>query len=361
MKPNSSKRYRPKVKLRRARKIGVAPGTVSSDPNAQPTTVRVMCYSQNAVYEQPIQHVAELKTLLGKWPIIWIDLAGLGDASLIMQLGDLLQIHPLALEDAVNVHQRAKVDAFKDHLFMVARMCNPGEGHNTEQVSFFLKEGILMTFQERPGDCWDPVRERIRQGRGNLRVSGVDYLAYALMDGVIDSYFPAVDGIGSQLEEYDELLAQTEVMSSQTRFAGLHDVRHQLLGLRRAIRPHRDMINELIRDNLPLFTIETKVFLRDCFDHVIQLLDLVDSYRELTADLREFQMSLIGLRMNEIMRVLTVISTIFMPLSFIAGLYGMNFDHMPELHWGFGYGFALTLMVATAGGMLWFFRRQGWF
>jgi len=359
---NNGIRKRSKMKLRRSNRVGSAPGTVNTDPNAQATSIRVMCYSPNAIHEQAITSVNELRGILNKWPMIWIDVCGLGTASTILQLGELLSLHPLALEDSVNVHQRSKVDAFIDHLFIVARMCNPGEGHVTEQVSFFLKAGVLITFQERAGDCWDPVRERIRAGRGNLRTSGVDYLAYALLDSVVDSYFPTVDAIGEQLDSYDE---QLDSADSRARYHGLHEVRHQLLGLRRSIRPHRDMINELIRDDLPLIGIETRVFLRDCFDHVIQLLDLVDTYRELTADLREYQMSLNSHRMNEIMKVLTVISTIFMPLSFIAGFYGMNFDsspwNMPELHWHYGYLFAIGLMLATVMGMLWYFRRKGWF
>jgi len=355
-------RHHTKMKLRRRGKIGSAPGTVTVDPNAQATKIRVLCYSPNAIHEQAITSVNDLRAILNKWPMIWIDVSGLGTAAMILQLGELLQLHPLALEDAVNVHQRSKVDAFVDHLFIVARMCNPGEGHVTEQVSFFLKAGVLVTFQERAGDCWNPVRERIRAGRGNLRNLGVDYLAYALLDAVVDSYFPTVDGIGEQLDSYDE---QLESSDSQARYHGLHEVRHQLLGLRRSIRPHRDMINELIRDDLPLISIETRVFLRDCFDHVIQLLDLVDTYRELTADLREYQMSLNSHRMNEIMKVLTVISTIFMPLTFIAGVYGMNFEgspwNLPELHWRYGYFYSLGLMLAALLGMLWYFRRKGWF
>jgi magnesium transporter len=362
MSKNGTRNQHAKMRLRRRGKAGSPPGTVSSDPSAQATTVRVMCYSPNAFHEQAIVSIGDLKQVLAKWPMVWIDVSGLGTIATILQLGELLHLHPLALEDAVNVHQRSKVDAYVDHLFIVARMCNRGEGHLTEQVSFFLKAGVLITFQERAGDCWDPVRERIRGGRGNLRTSGVDYLAYTLLDAVVDSYFPAVDAIGEQLDKFDEQLDQAD---SQSRYQGLHEVRHQLLGLRRSIRPHRDMINELIRDDLPLISIETRVFLRDCFDHVIQLLDLVDTYRELTADLREYQMSLNSHRMNEIMKVLTVISTIFMPLSFIAGLYGMNFDgspwNMPELHWRYGYLFAIGLMVATVMGMLWYFRRKGWF
>ena len=366
MKPSSnniSKRHRAKMKLRRRSKVGAAPGTINTDPNAEQTVIRVICYSHNAIHEQGITRVAELSAILGKWPMIWVDVSGLGTATTIAQLGDLLQLHPLALEDVVNVHQRAKVDAFLDHMFIVARMCNPNEGYNTEQISFFLKTGLIVTFQERMGDSWDPIRERIRLGRANLRNNGVDFLAYALLDAVIDSYFPIVDGIGDQLDQYDEQLAQSD---PQSQFHGLHEVRHKLLALRRAIRPHRDMINELVRDDLPLIAIETRVFLRDCFDHVIQLLDLVDTYRELTADLREFQMSMISNRMNEIMKVLTVISTIFMPLSFIAGLYGMNFDtrspwNMPELGWHYGYPFAFSLMIASVLGMLYYFRRQRWF
>ncbi len=358
-----SKRQRAKMKLRRRSKIGVAPGTIHTDPNAEQTAIRVMCYSPQAVHEQAVTRVAEIAPLLDKWAVVWIDVSGLGTATSISQLGDLLQLHPLALEDVVNVHQRAKVDVFLDHLFIVARASNPGEGYNTEQISFFLKAGVLITFQERVGDSWDPVRERIRSGRANLRSGGVDYLAYALLDSVIDSYFPIVDSIGDQLDQYDEELSQSD---PQTQFHGLHEVRHKLLSLRRAIRPHRDMVNELVRDDLQLIKLETRVFLRDCFDHVIQLLDLVDTYRELTADLREFQMSMVSNRMNEIMKVLTVISTIFMPLSFIVGLYGMNFDtrspwNMPELTWRYGYPFALSLLVATVCGMLYFFHRKRWF
>jgi magnesium transporter len=348
---------------RRSRKVGLPPGTIHVDPAAEATKIRAVCYSADALEEFELERPTQLVDLQSHWPNIWVDVTGLGSASVIADIGQVLKLHPLALEDAVHVHQRAKVDDFGDHVFLVARMSNPGEKHSTEQCAFFLRRGLLVTFQERFGDNWGGVRDRLRSRRGPLRTRGTDYLAYSLLDATVDSYFPTLETIGDRLDEYDEQLADNELNQS---FKELHEMRHQLLSLRRAIRPHRDMLNELIRDDCPFITNETRVFLRDCYDHVIQLLDMVDSFRELTGDLREFQMSLVGNRMNEIMKVLTVLSTLFMPISFIAGLYGMNFNtnspwNMPELDWRFGYLFSLSLMLASVFGMLYFFKRRGWF
>ncbi len=360
---HQGRKHSQRQKPRRSAKIGLPPGTVQTDPTAEATTIRAMCYSSDALEEVDIARPSQIIPLLKRWPNVWVDIAGLGSAQVIAEVGQVLNLHPLAVEDSVHVHQRAKVDDFGDHLFVVARMSNPGEKHVTEQCSLFLRTGMLVTFQERIGDSWGPIRERLRAGRGPLRVQRVDYLAYLLLDAMIDSYFPTLEIIGDQLDEYDERLADSDLSQN---FQQLHDTRHQLLSLRRAIRPHRDMVNELIRDDCQFIAPETRVFLRDCHDHVIQLLDMVESYRELTADLREFQMSLVGNRMNEIMKVLTVISTLFMPLSFIVGLYGMNFNtdspwNMPELNWRMGYPFVFGLMLASIVGMLYFFRRRGWF
>lgn len=352
-----------RLKPRRSAKVGMPPGTVHTDPGAEATKIRAMCYSPEAVAEFDVAHPSQILPLLRRWPNVWVDIAGLGTAQTIAEVGQTLNLHPLAVEDAVHVHQRAKVDDFGDHLFIVARMANSGEKYATEQCSLFLRQGMLVTLQERIGDSWGGIRERLRSGRGPLRSQGTDYLAYLLLDALVDSYFPTLEAIGDHLDEYDEALASNDLKQN---FQQLHDTRNQLLALRRAIRPHRDMVNELIRDDCAFISQNTRVFLRDCYDHVIQLLDMVESYRELTADLREFQMSLVGNRMNEIMKVLTVISTVFMPLSFLAGVYGMNFNtaspwNMPELNWWFGYPFALGLMLASFLGMLAFFRSRGWF
>jgi magnesium transporter len=260
------------------------------------------------------------------------------------------------------VHQRAKVDDFENSIFIIARMIDIEDAANTEQLSFFLKQNLSVSCQERPGDCWDPLRQRIRQQRPNIVNSGVDYLLHSLLDAVIDSYFPAIDKIVEQVDALElEIVESVESHQMQR----VHALRGQLLAIRRAIRPHREMVNELIRDSKPIISPETRVHLRDCYDHVIQVIDTVDTYRELTSDLRDFYLSSVSNNMNEVMKVLTIISTIFIPLSFIAGVYGMNFSNnspwnMPELYWQYGYLFALGLMAIVAGILLVYFRRRRW-
>lgn len=357
-----SRPQRKSLNQRRRSKPGTAPGTITVDPNAQPTKIRVMAYSASAIHETDLQSVDQLKPLLQHWPITWVDVTGLGSAEVIQELRHLFDLHPLAIEDVVNVHQRAKIEQYSDHVFIVARMCNPEDDVHTEQISLFLKDGVLVTFQERPGDCWNPVRERLRQARGRIRSSKVDYLCYALIDSIVDSYFPIVDKLSDRLDDLDEEVTKRVHNSQMHR---VHDLRAELLALRRAIRPHREMINELTREECSMISGETRLFFRDCYDHVIQVIDLVDTYRELTADVRDFYMSSVSNRMNEIMKVLTIIATIFMPLSFIAGVYGMNFDtespwNMPELKWHYGYPLVWVIMLLTVVGFLAFFKRKGW-
>lgn len=357
-----TRRRRKSLNVRRRTKPGTAPGTIQTDPNAEATQIRVMAYTASALHECQIQSVEQLKPLLQHWPVVWVDVAGLGTARTITDLGELFGLHALAMEDVVNVHQRAKLEKYPDSVFIVARMCNPHDYAATEQISMFLKPGLLVTFQERTGDCWNPVRDRLRQARGRIRSSEADYLAYQLLDSTVDSYFPIVDELSEQLDALDEAVTARVYPWQMHR---IHELRGQLLALRRSIRPHREMINELTRDDVPTVTPETRLFFRDCYDHVIQVVDMVDTYRELTADVRDFYLSSVSNRMNEVMKVLTIIATIFIPLSFIAGVYGMNFNtdspwNMPELNWYFGYPFAWTIMILTAGGFLWYFKRKGW-
>jgi len=347
---------------RRRSKPGDAPGQINVDPSANPTSIRVIGFGDGAVFEREIKEVGEIRTLMAQAPKIWIDVIGLGSEPTLRALGELLELHPLALEDVVNVHQRAKVDDFENSIFIIARMIDIEDSTSTEQLSFFLKDNILISCQERPGDCWDPLRQRIRQQRSNIVNSGVDYLLHSLLDAVIDSYFPAIDKIVEQVDALElEIIESVEPHQMQR----VHELRGQLLAIRRAIRPHREMVNELIRDPKPTISPETRVHLRDCYDHVIQVIDTVDTYRELTSDLRDFYLSSVSNNMNEVMKVLTIISTIFIPLSFIAGVYGMNFSNnspwnMPELYWQYGYLFALGLMALVAGALLVYFRRRRW-
>jgi magnesium transporter len=232
----------------------------------------------------------------------------------------------------------------------------------TEQLSLFLGQGFVVTFQERVGDCFDPVRARLRKG-GPIRTRGPDYLTYALIDALVDSWFPVLEQHGERLEDLeDEIL----VHPARRTIARIHELRRDLMALRRAVWPLRDALGALCRDPTPLIAGETRTYLRDCYDHAVQIIDLLESGRELSADLTDAYLSNINNRMNEIMKVLAVIATIFLPLSFIASVYGMNFHtdkspwNMPELAWRFGYPFALGLMVLTVIGMLFFFWRRGW-
>jgi magnesium transporter len=342
---------------------GSPPGTLAVDPSAPPPSIRVLQYSPAAVREQEITEVYEIKKLIGKLPVTWISVQGLGDTNLLKQIGEVLGLHSLALEDVVNVHQRAKADLFEDYLFIVLRMVHLADELETEQLSLFLGKGFVISFQESGGDGLETLRDRIRMGRGRIRNQGADYLAYAILDTAIDGYYPPLEEYGERLEALEEAILEHPIHTPVLR---IHAIKRELLQMRRAVWPLRDMINDLLRDPIPLITPDTRLYLKDCYDHVVQLIDLVETDRELGSDMMDLHLTSASNRMNEIMKVLTIITTIFMPMSFIAGLYGMNFHHeaspwnMPELDWYWGYPFALALMAAVAAGLLGFFRWRGW-
>jgi magnesium transporter len=348
--------------MQRRTSPGASPGAIQAHPDAEQPTIRVIAYDSREVIEQSIDNLADIPALLAKWPVSWINVDGLGSTKTVRELGDLFGIHPLALEDVVNVHQRAKVEDFETQLFIVVRMGHSNSRYQSEQMSLFVGENYVLTFQERAGDCFDPVRQRIRGGRGRIRTRGPDYLAYALIDAGVDSYFPILMDYGDRLDELEDEITLRHVPGLVER---IHELRGELRELSRDVRPHRDAIGVLIRDEHPLISEETRVFLRDCADHAYQLDDLLNVYREFCAELRDYYLSNVSNRMNETMKVLTIIATIFIPLSFVAGLYGMNFDtsspwNMPELGWRYGYPVVLAGMVAIAGALLWFFRHKGW-
>ncbi len=348
---------------RRRTAPGTPPGTLKTDPDAPAPQIKVIAYSRDDFVEQEIQKPAEVTRFLGHYPVTWINVDGLGGAHILQELGQIFHIHPLALEDVINVHQRAKLEHYPEHQFLVFHQVDAGDRVQSEQISLFLGSNFVLTFQEEAGDCFEPMRVRMRQNVGLLRQSGPDYLAYTLLDAIVDHYFPLLENYGERLDDLETRIIHSP---QSTTMAQIHDIKRELLMLRRKIWPLRDALNTLVRDPVPQVADSTRIYLRDCYDHIMRIIDLLETYRELSSDLLEFQLSSISYKINEVMRVLTVIATIFIPLTFIVGLYGMNFDpdvspwNMPELKWYYGYPFCLGLMAIVTLGLLAFFYRKGW-
>lgn len=353
------KHLRPK----RRTPIGARPGMIKVDPTAPQPRIRTFLYDEREINEQDVPDIDDLPGAPAHRKVLWINVDGLGDAKTISQIGKKFGLHPLALEDVVNTHQRSKVEDYDDRLFIVARMVKLQERLESEQISIFLGPNFVITFQERPGDCFDLVRDRLRKGSGRIRARGADYLAYALIDAIIDAYFPVLEEYGERIEQEEELVYEG---ATQTSIVPILQLKKDLFLLRKAIWPHREMVSKLMRDPFPMVADETRVYLRDCYDHTVHLLDLNETFRELVADLRDLYMSVISNRVNETMRVLTLIATIFIPLTFIAGIYGMNFDpqaspyNMPELKWYYGYPFAVGLMGVSILLSLLYYVWRGW-
>jgi magnesium transporter len=343
---------------------GSPPGTLAAPPaEALPTTVRMIAYGPERLAERTLDGLSGLDRVEPGAPVTWIDVQGLGDLDLLRALAERLGLHPLALADIVHVNQRAKIEGYEGHLFIVVRMPHLDDHLWTEQLSLIVGAGLVVTFQEHSGDCFDTVRERLRHGKGRIRGEGADYLAYALLDALIDSYFPLVEHHGEALDAMEREVVEASEAGHLTR---IHALKRDLLELRRALWPMREVMSHLLRDDVAFVGATTRLFLRDCADHVFQLMDMVEIDREVASSLVDLHLSCLSMRMNETMKLLTIIATIFIPLGFIAGLYGMNFDraaspfNMPELGWYLGYPLALGLMLAVAAGLLVYFRRRGW-
>lgn len=287
----------------------------------------------------------------------WVDLDGL-HPWVVEQVRATFDIHTLAAEDVLHVPQRPGVDSYGDHVFVKTRVLMlEGELLATEQISMFLFPGTLLTLQERPGDVWTPVRARIRREGSKMRHEGADFLLYALLDAIVDHCFPLLERYGDLLESLEErALAATDTRIQLE----IQHLRRELVAIRRVLWPTREMIDTLVRQELPAMTAGTQVFLRDVYSHTIQLIEIVESQREMCAGLSDLHMSSLSNRMNEVMKVLTVMASLFIPVTFLAGVYGMNFEHIPELHWPWAYGAFWVMCVVTILGLLYFFKRKGW-
>jgi len=342
---------------------GCAPGTLIIDPHAPKSIIRIVAFGPDKVIEKDIEDLQTVQTLFNEWPVTWINVIGLGDLSIITKLGDIFNIHRLALEDVINVHQRPKVEQYKGYCYIVIRAVGDIEKHVTEQISIFLGKKFVLTFQERAGNYFDLVLDRIRAGTCRMRTAGPDHLTYALIDAIIDSYFPVLERYGERVDSLEDAIV---AQPNSNLIGQIHDMRHGLLTLRRAAWPLREAMNILYREPIPLIDEEERLYLRDCYDHMVQIIDLLENYRDVTSGLMEVYLSSISNRTNEIMKVLTILTAIFVPLTLISGIYGMNFNtqaspwNMPELGWRWGYPFALGLMALVAVILLLFFKRKGW-
>lgn len=360
----ASRRRRRRRAFARRTPPGAPPGTLVADPSKPRPIVNVLAYGPDGYVEKrEIQSLSIIPELLAAWPVVWIDVDGLGDAQVVRDIGQIFGLHPLALEDVLHTHQHAKAEHYDGVLFVVLQMLLSDAQWETEQVSTFVGPNFVITFQERPGDCLEPARQRVRSHDRQSLVGAPGLLLHAILDAIIDNYFPLVENCGERLDELESDVLERPDRGAMER---IHAVKYDLRLVRRACWPLRDALNTLLRDPSPLITDEARVFLRDCHDHTVQIIDLLENYRDLASSLMDIYLSSLSNSINEVMRVLTVISTIFIPLTFLVGVYGMNFDpdaspwNMPELRWRYGYPLSLALMALIAAWMIVYFLRRGW-
>ncbi len=358
----NSHHHRKPPRIQRLSPPGAPPATLEVAGDASKPIATVTKFCSDRFEEVVHESLSGLAQEIEPGVVTWIQVKGYGDVGALKELGESFGLHGLAMEDSVNTHQRAKVEVYDDHLFIVLQMVTATDHIESDQLSMFLGRDFLLTLQRGETDCLEPVRERLRKGRGRIRSLGADFLTYSIVDAVIDAYFPAVDGYAERLERLDE---QISTGKAENLTEEIHNIRANLMALRRLIQPLRDSLVGLMPDPHSLISNDTQFYLRDCFDHTIQLIELLDTYRETCGSLRDYYMTAINYRMNEIMKILTIVSTIFIPLSFVASMYGMNFNtsvpgNMPELNWPYGYPVILFLMASVAFGQILFIWRKGW-
>ncbi len=358
----AKKRSRKKLLPKTSHKAGRPPGTLVHVGKAPSATVgiRRIDYNSRHLADQALSSPLDFRPSPKATMATWINLDGVHELPLLEQIGANFTLHSLVLEDIVNTEHRPKFEDFDSYLFLVLKMLHyedaTGEIH-TEQVSLVLTSNMVLSFQEQQGNVFEGVRERLRSNKGRIRKLGADYLAYALLDAVVDSYFGILEQIGDQVEQLeDELVLQPtpEILRK------IHHFKREMILLRKAVWPLRELISGLQRSESPLVTDTTGIFLRDVYDHTIQIIDTVETFRDVLSGLLDLYLSSISNRMNEVMKVLTIIATIFIPLTFVAGIYGMNFEHMPELHWRWSYPLLWLIMLIIGGSMFLFFRKKRW-
>jgi magnesium transporter len=338
------------------------PGTLVYDreKKVEEVSIRIMDYAANACSIHTAKRIEDTFALRDSPTTTWIDIEGLHDVELLKKFGAHFGLHPLVMEDILNTHQRPKMEEYDDYLYIVVRMLYAKEGGSlhSEQVSIVIGTSFVTTFQEIPGDVFDPVRRRIEQGLGRSRRMGPDYLAYLLMDAMVDNYFTVLEKTADRIEQLEHRIAEKPLPED---LAHVHELRRELAYLRRLMWPTRDVAAGLQRTESTIVHDETRPYYRDLHDHLLQVIETLDHFRDALLALQDLYVSAISIRTNEVIRMLTIISTIFVPLTFLAGVYGMNFDFLPELHWKYGYLFFWGASAVVVLSLVAFLRRRGWF
>jgi magnesium transporter len=348
---------------KRSNKTGLPPGSpvYVGDKTSKRTRIRIIDYDADICDERELYDFSDIAKYRDTKTVTWINFDGIHNPELLEKVGKEFGIHPLVIEDILNTDQRSKIDDYEEYIFLVTRMFYNIKGIDeirSEQISIIIGENYVLSFQETEGDIFDVLRNRLKQNKGKMRRLGPDYLGYSLVDMIVDNYFSIIEKLGEDLELLEDELVDDPGKSTLQR---VYSIKQRMTELRKSVWPLRDAISRFNKLENALVSDTTRLYLRDVYDHTVQVIDAIETYRDTSASMIDIYLSSISFRMNEIMKVLTIISTIFIPLTFIVGLYGMNFQYFPEIGWKYGYLFVWTIMLCVAGGMLVYFRRKKWF
>jgi magnesium transporter len=352
----------PKLMKKRSKKAGLPPGTLIhiGERKTEEIKITIMDYNETQFQEKEAKTFEECFPYKGRPTVTWINVDGIHQVQTLEKLGECFELHPLTLEDILNTDQRPKIEDFGEYMYVVLKMFSYDDKSSEiliEQVSLILGANFVLSFQENVGDVFNPIRERIRSGKGKIRKMGADYLVYALLDAIVDNYFIILEKIGEQIEFLEEKLVINPVPETLNI---IHKLKKEMLFFRKSVWPLREVISVLERGESQFIKGSTKIFLRDVYDHNIQIIDTIETLREMLSGMLDIYLTGISNRLNAVMKVLTIIATIFMPLTFIAGVYGMNFKFMPELEWRWGYPLILFVMITIGILMLFYFKRKKW-
>ena len=340
--------------------IGLPPGALIhiGEKKTDISAISVIVYDEQTWEEHEDAGLEEVYACAAQPEITWVNVTGLAETEIIGAIGEHFNLHPLTQEDILNTAQRPKMEDYEDYLFIVVKMLTIDDGvFSAEQVSIVLARDLVISFQEQPGDVFENVRNRLKQGKGRVRKAGADYLAYALLDAIVDFYFEIFEQIGQRLENLEEALISDPRPET---LEAIYSIKRDLIYLRKSVWPLREVAAKFERGESPLVSDSTLVYVKDLYDHIIQVADTLETYREMVGGMLDIYLSSVSNRMNEVMKILTIIATIFIPLTFIAGIYGMNFEYMPELSWSWGYPLVILAMLAVGLVMVMYFRRKGW-